>query len=103
VFNRGAGGRSGTDMWGAAIKGQARAGRRPGRFTDTIDRLIVQTAAETTDRLIVSEDSDLWDPTDKEAKGKPHTPVARILLEFEDIRVMTLGKLMAEVHPRIHR
>jgi hypothetical protein len=71
-------------------------------FKDTIDRLIVRTAVRTTDRVIVSDDSDFWDPANIASKGDRNAPVARLLREFEGIRVTTLGELLGEVHPRAH-
>jgi hypothetical protein len=71
-------------------------------FHDTIDRVIVQTAILTTDRMIVSDDSDFWDPTNKNEKNNPSAPVARLLREEEGITLATLGAILGEVHPRVH-
>ena len=40
-------------------------------FVDTIDRLILRIALATTDRRVISDDPDFWDPADKSRKGNP--------------------------------
>jgi hypothetical protein len=62
-------------------------------FTDTGDKLVVRIAICTTDRTIVSEDSDFWDPRDSSKRGNRNAPVATTLWDLERIRVTTLGEL----------
>jgi len=66
-------------------------------FSDTIDRLIVAIALCTTDRHIVSEDSDFWDPRDPGRKGDPRAPVATLLDRDATISVRTLQELFRHV------
>lgn len=70
-------------------------------FTDTCDRLIVKTATVTTDRQIVSEDSDFWDPLDKNKKGEPQAPVAALLREQHSIEVETLGAFLGKRRAKV--
>jgi len=62
-------------------------------FTDTCDKLIVRIAIGTTDRTIVSNDSDFWDPKDSTRQGDATAPVAVALDKHENIRIMTLNQL----------
>jgi hypothetical protein len=65
-------------------------------FEDTVDRLIVRTCLSTTDRRIVSDDSDFWDPADKNSTGMKDAPVSTCLWKEERIRVSTLGEFLSE-------
>lgn len=64
-------------------------------FTDTCDKLVVRIAIGTTDRIIVSNDPDFWDPKNSARKGDSGAPVAAALEEHEGIRVVTLSCLRA--------
>jgi hypothetical protein len=66
-------------------------------FDDTIDKLILRIAVSTTERAVISEDSDFWDPSDTSRPGKigdERAPVARLLKEHLGITVMPLVGLL---------
>lgn len=66
-----------------------------------IDTLILRLALTTSDRIIVSEDSDFWDPTkpknDPRVLGNHNAPVARLCREELDITIMLLRMLMTRL------
>jgi hypothetical protein len=68
-------------------------------FNDQIDRWIIRTALVTTDRQIVSEDPDFWDPRRRDSKGKPDAPVAKLLRDEHGIEVETLRAFVGSVRP----
>jgi len=59
-------------------------------FTDTIDRVIVETAASTADRRVVTNDPDFWDPKNRASIGDRTAPVCAMLRKEESITVDTL-------------
>ena len=63
-------------------------------FTDTCDKLIVKIAIATEGRIIVSDDSDFWDPSTVENYGNKNAPVARLLREDLGITLLVLKSLM---------
>lgn len=71
-------------------------------FEDTGDKLIVRIANSDTDRNIVSEDGDFWDPADKKQKGKPGAEVARLLSNELNITLHTLGQLCTALQISLH-
>lgn len=67
---------------------------------DTVDKLILRIALATQDRIIVSGESDFWDPkkpTDRNIRGCPNAPVARFLKDQLGVTVLLLGALIAKV------
>ncbi|MDQ3819083.1 MAG: hypothetical protein M3362_15595 [Acidobacteriota bacterium] len=64
---------------------------------DTVDKLILRIALGTRDRVIVSDDSDFWDPkkrNDNRVKGDPNAPVARLCREELGVTILLLGMLI---------
>src|SRR5262249_38883086 len=47
-------------------------------FTQTIDRLIVRIAMGTSEKKVVTNDSDFWDPKNKKSAGDHKAPVSRV-------------------------
>lgn len=66
-------------------------------FVDTCDKLAVRIATATTDRIIITEDSDFWDPRDSNRKGDRNAPVAKALWDEESIVPLTLGELKKQI------
>jgi hypothetical protein len=66
-----------------------------------IDTLILRLALTTADRIIVSEDSDFWDPTkpknDSRVLGNPNAPVARLCWEELGVTILLLRMLMTRL------
>ena len=67
------------------------------KFEDGGDRLVLRIAIVTADRTIVTSDPDFWDPANKASVGNSNAPVARILKDDEEIRVMTLEALLKSI------
>jgi hypothetical protein len=63
-------------------------------FKDTIDKLMLRIAIVTRDRIIVSEDSDFWDPSDVKRRGCSNSCVASLCRECLGISVLMLVDLM---------
>ncbi len=65
---------------------------------DTIDKLILRLAVITKDKVVVSDDSDFWDPTrpqnDSRVKGNPNAPVARLCKKELGVTILLLKMLM---------
>lgn len=72
--------------------------RRLGFGNDTIDKLILRLAVITKDQVVVSDDSDFWDPTkpknDPRVKGNRNSPVARLCREELGVTILLLKMLM---------
>jgi hypothetical protein len=67
---------------------------------DAIDKLIVKIALATEDRIIVSGESDFWDPkkpNNRQIPGQANAPVARFFREQLEITVLTLKMLLAKM------
>jgi hypothetical protein len=61
---------------------------------NTVDKLILRIALATKDRIIVSDDSDFWDPTkpnDRKIRGQKNAPVARCRRSFKSVYYSELG------------
>jgi hypothetical protein len=74
--------------------------RRLGFGNDAIDKLIVKIALATEDRIIVSGESDFWDPkkpNNRQIPGQANAPVARFFREELRITVLLLRMLLAKV------
>jgi hypothetical protein len=74
--------------------------RRLGFGDDAIDKLIVKIALATEDRIIVSGESDFWDPkkpNNRQIPGQANAPVARFFREQLEITVLTLKMLLAKM------
>ena len=68
--------------------------------SDTVDKLILKIALATTDRLIVSDESDFWDPkkpNDRHIRGQKNAPVARYCRENLQVTVWLLRMLIAKL------
>lgn len=66
-------------------------------FRDAIDRLVLRIALRTTDRVVISDDSDFWDPkrpNDRRVRGNRNAPVARFSREELGIEVVLLRTLV---------
>ena len=71
---------------------------RQAGFNDGIDRLIVKIALTTTDRTVISDESDFWEPKEpdnRNHKGDPNSTVTRLLREELGVTVLLLGGLFA--------
>lgn len=69
-------------------------------FDDAVDKLIVKIALATNDRIIVSGESDFWDPKkphNRQIPGQANAPVARFLREQLGITVLLLRMLMTKM------
>jgi hypothetical protein len=67
------------------------------QFADPIDKLVIRLSLALTTKFIITEDSDFWDPTDKEAKGDPKAPVAAHCSREHGIRIWLLGEFLQHV------
>lgn len=76
---------------------QLKRSLRQAGFDDTVDKLIVAIALHTTDRAIVSEDSDFWDPEHVKKKGAVDATLRSILEREGSISVYTLKMLVDAV------
>jgi hypothetical protein len=47
-------------------------------FVDPIDKLLLKLAIATRERILVSDDSDFWDPADSAQRGDPRAQIAHI-------------------------
>lgn len=91
--------------WGAIayIKDPPKLGQSTARtlrqleFLDPVDKLVIRLALALTPKFIVTEDSDFWDPTDKESKGNQNAPVAVYCREAHGIRMWLLGDFLRHV------
>lgn len=66
-------------------------------FADTVDIVILRVALVVTDRTIISDDSDFWDPADPTSIGRRNAPVARLLRDAEEVEVLPLRGLLDRV------
>lgn len=80
-----------------SIPHAARGRLRAFGFTDTIDKLVLKLAFATVDKIVVSDDSDFWDPTQPGRRGDPRSPVAAYFYNHLGVRVWTLAILVAKV------
>jgi hypothetical protein len=65
---------------------------------DAVDKLILRIALATEDRIIVSDDSDFWDPTkpnDKQSKGQKNAPVARFCKDTLRVTILLMKMLLS--------
>ena len=71
---------------------------RAAGFDGTIDKLMLRVAMVTADRILVSDDSDFWDPTDPTHPGRVGdytAPVASIINVCCGVRVHCLPQFLA--------
>ncbi|MEK6334277.1 MAG: hypothetical protein AABM67_04955 [Acidobacteriota bacterium] len=64
-----------------------------------VDKLILRIALATQDRIIVSDDSDFWDPkkpNDRRLRGDKNAPVARFCRKELGVTILLLKKLLAK-------
>jgi hypothetical protein len=69
-------------------------------FTDTCDKLIVKIAYATGDRIIVTDDSDFWDPKTKKNFCNSNAPVALLLVGELGITLYVLKMLITVLFPK---
>ncbi len=67
------------------------------RFMGSIDRLILRIAMATSDRIVVSEDSDFWDPACPGKRGDPNACIAKLCHERLRITILLLEMLLEKV------
>ncbi len=86
------------DPLGTIPRGVSRRLRQRG-FDDTIDKLLLRVAIAINDHVVVSEDSDFWDPKDhtRNCIGDHNAAVARLLHEECEVLVLTLHQLIARL------
>ena len=63
-------------------------------FTDAMDKLVLRIAHRTRSKIVVSDDSDFWQPGNKRSKGDPQAPVASACLQHLGVTILLLGMLM---------
>jgi len=66
-------------------------------FDDTVDKLVLRVAMSTLDRIVVSDDSDFWDPADPTHPGQigdSRAPVAAILRSECNVQVLCFPQLL---------
>jgi hypothetical protein len=66
-------------------------------FVDGIDRLVLRIGMATTDRIVVSDDPDFWDPARPDKRGDSNAPVAKFCRERLCITVLLLAMLLKVV------
>ncbi len=59
-----------------------------------IDKLVLKLARETNDHIVVSNDSDFWDPRDTKSPGNGNAPVARFCKRSLGIEIILLKSLL---------
>lgn len=59
-----------------------------------IDKLVLKLARETNDHIIVSNDSDFWDPRDTNSPGNKNAPVAQFCKRSLGIEIILLKSLL---------
>jgi hypothetical protein len=67
---------------------------------NTVDKLILRISLATKDQIIVSGESDFWDPKkphDRSIPGTTNAPVARFCREELDVTILLLRMLIAMV------
>lgn len=67
---------------------------------NTVDKLILRISLATKDRIIVSGESDFWDPkkpNDRSIPGTRNAPVARFCREELGVTILLLRMLIARV------
>ena len=62
-----------------------------------IDKLVLKLARETNDHIVVSDDSDFWDPRDPRSPGNTNAPVARFCKRSLDIEIILLKSLLGRL------
>ena len=86
------------DPLGAIPRGVSKRLRQRG-FDDAIDKLLLRVAIAINDHVVVSEDSDFWDPQDhtRDCIGDHNAYVAHLLHEECEVLVLTLRQLLAKL------
>lgn len=79
------------------IPGPARGALRQLGFDGTTDKLILRIAINTFDKLVVSNESDFWDPSDTQKSGSRNAPVAKICREKLGVTIMLLRTFLQAV------
>lgn len=64
-------------------------------FTDTIDKLVLRIAVKTSDRTVVADDGDFWDPANNSLKGNPNACVAKLCGDSLNIRILLLATMLS--------
>ena len=62
-----------------------------------IDKLVLKLARETNDHIVVSNDSDFWDPRDTKSPGNGNAPVARFCKRSLGIEIILLKSLLGRL------
>jgi len=66
-------------------------------FMGCIDRLLLRIGMATADRIVVSDDSDFWDPARPDKRGDPNAKVAKLCKDRLDITVLLLKTLLVRL------
>jgi hypothetical protein len=66
-------------------------------FKGGVDRLVLRISLATVDRVIVSNDSDFWDPKSTASLGDDKAPVVSILRDQLNVTVLLLSALVAQL------
>lgn len=70
-------------------------------FTDTVDKLVLRIAYGSEHKIVISDDSDFWDPSQPDnssVKGNSNSPIAKICHDELGISVMMMNQLFASIH-----
>jgi len=67
-------------------------------FQDTIDKLLIRIALALTDKIVVTNDGDFWDPHDHSCIGDADAPVAKLCYERLDVLIILPDQLMKRLN-----
>jgi hypothetical protein len=66
-------------------------------FQDSIDKLVLRLGLVAKDHVVISEDSDFWDPSSPSSRGNSNAPVALLCKDQLGITIMLLKSLINKV------
>jgi hypothetical protein len=67
------------------------------KFEDTIDKLVLALSLKARSRIVVSDDSDFWDPRNEDQKGDEQACIAQLCRAELGVTVMLLGGLLTRL------
>jgi hypothetical protein len=66
-------------------------------FRKTIDKLVLRIASAITDKIVVTEDGEFWDPADNKKEGDRNAKVARLCRDHLQIEVLLLPQFFPKL------